>query len=194
MKLYSYQGQEPKELPHKIRLSDGRSRTDSSSFTEEEIIDAGFTGPYEIPDFNSEHQRLFWDPNNLSYIIEDISDEELWDKVREKRNRLLLESDWTMSLDVPGDNINLKEWMKYRQRLRDITTQDSNPKLIVWPLSPDENDNFDVEPVFELRARFRIEDLEANLKTSLEKIKDLETEINNLSEIIKNNSTSSQGG
>jgi hypothetical protein len=31
--LYSYQGAEPAALPHRIRLSDGSTRTDASTFT-----------------------------------------------------------------------------------------------------------------------------------------------------------------
>ena len=55
--LYSYQGQEPQILPHRISLSDGRSRTDASSFTDEELNDAGITGPYTRPEYNQEYQR-----------------------------------------------------------------------------------------------------------------------------------------
>ena len=41
--LYSYQGQEPKILPFRITLSNGQTRTDPSTFTPEEIADAGYT-------------------------------------------------------------------------------------------------------------------------------------------------------
>ena len=48
--------------------------------------------------------------------------------VREKRNRLLAESDWTQT----RDNVRLNDgtWQLYRQDLRDITKSASfNPKL-----------------------------------------------------------------
>ena len=38
--------------------------------------------------------------------------------IRNKRNELLKESDWTQLADV---NINKEEWVTYRQALRDIT-------------------------------------------------------------------------
>jgi len=161
--LYSYQGQEPQELPHKLRLSDGKTRTDSSTFTEKELADAGFTGPYEVPEYNQEYQRLYWNSEILSFVLEDISDEEIWDNVRKERNRLLAESDWTMVSDAPGE-LNLQEWEKYRQRLRDLPKTFLDPKKIIWPESPDETTHFDLEPVIELRNRWRVQDLEQKVK------------------------------
>jgi hypothetical protein len=161
--LYSYQGQEPSVLPHRITLSDGRSRTDSSTFTEEELNDVGITGPYEIPQYDSKTQRMHWNSETLSYVIEDKTDEELWEPIRRERNRLLAESDWTMTADVPGQ-INLPEWAKYRQRLRDIPNYYDDPKKVVFPIKPSEQKTFDVEPTIELRLRWRIEDLEEELK------------------------------
>ena len=65
--------------------------------------------------------------------------------VREKRDRLLAESDWTQT----RDNVRLNDsaWITYRQELRDITKSASfNPKLtdkgaldpssVTWPLKP----------------------------------------------------------
>ena len=65
--------------------------------------------------------------------------------VREKRDRLLLESDWTQT----RDNVRLNDsaWVTYRQELRDITKSASfTPKLnddgtldessVTWPLKP----------------------------------------------------------
>ena len=40
--LYSYNGEYPTDIPERIRLSDGSTRTDSSTYTEEEIADAGY--------------------------------------------------------------------------------------------------------------------------------------------------------
>jgi hypothetical protein len=41
--LYSYQSQYPRPLPFRITLSSGQTRTDPSTFTAEEIADAGYT-------------------------------------------------------------------------------------------------------------------------------------------------------
>lgn len=56
-----------------------------------------------------------------------------WPLVRAKRDRLLLESDWTQLPDVP---LATKEaWAEYRQQLRDVTLQ-QDPFNIVWPTRP----------------------------------------------------------
>ena len=39
--------------------------------------------------------------------------------------------------DTPGE-INLIEWTKYRQRLRDLTESYSSPKEVVFPFKPDQ--------------------------------------------------------
>lgn len=56
-----------------------------------------------------------------------------WDEIRDLRNNLLSQSDWTQLIDV---NLpNQSEWQSYRQQLRDITNQ-SDPFNIVWPTKP----------------------------------------------------------
>lgn len=59
MTLYSYKSQYPKPLPHRIRLSDGTTRTDPSSFTVQEIEDAGYILAPEKPSANP-WQNLTW--------------------------------------------------------------------------------------------------------------------------------------
>lgn len=60
-----------------------------------------------------------------------ISDK--WDEVREQRNNLLQDCDWTQLSDIPQITKDL--WSTYRQQLRDITTQ-PNPFSISWPVKP----------------------------------------------------------
>ncbi len=57
-----------------------------------------------------------------------------WDNVRELRNTLLNQSDWTQLEDVILDN--KMEWRAYRESLRNITEQSDNPFDIVWPTKP----------------------------------------------------------
>ena len=54
-------------------------------------------------------------------------------QVREKRNKLLAESDWTQVADAPVDKA---AWATYRQALRDITDQDGFPLSVTYPESP----------------------------------------------------------
>lgn len=55
-------------------------------------------------------------------------------EVRQRRNYLLTNSDWTQARDIP-DEIALK-WQPYRQALRDLTAQASFPTNVTWPTEP----------------------------------------------------------
>lgn len=56
-----------------------------------------------------------------------------WSEIRELRNQLLTECDWTQLGDV-SESIKTS-YQSYRQDLRDITNQ-SDPFSIVWPEKP----------------------------------------------------------
>ena len=60
MTLYSLHGARPAPLPSRIRLPSGFTRTDPSTFTEEEILAAGYTGPYDEPDHDPDTEYLYW--------------------------------------------------------------------------------------------------------------------------------------
>ena len=66
--LYSLNNSRPAPLPFRIRLSNGFTRTDPASFTEDEIIAAGFTGPYIEPPYDSVTEQLVWVDGD--YVIE----------------------------------------------------------------------------------------------------------------------------
>lgn len=134
--LYSYQGQEPQKLPDKIRLSDGRSRTDSSTFTEEEIAEAGFTGPYERPDYNPKIEIQSWDSELKEWITTPIPDEVFLQRLRDERNIKLSASDWTQLIDSPLTDEEKSAWTTYRQLLRDLPENTDDPKNVIWPLDP----------------------------------------------------------
>jgi hypothetical protein len=69
MMLYSYQTCWPQELPFRIRLSNGFTCTDPSTFTAEDLADAGFTGPYVEPSYDPDTEILNWNPYTLSFYI-----------------------------------------------------------------------------------------------------------------------------
>ncbi len=60
MTLYSLHGARPEPLPFRITLPNGFTRTDPSTFTEDEIIAAGFTGPYTEPSYDPATEQLDW--------------------------------------------------------------------------------------------------------------------------------------
>lgn len=52
-----------------------------------------------------------------------------WAVIRNQRNQMLKDTDWTQVADAPVDNLT---WAIYRQELRDITLQ-ADPFNITWP-------------------------------------------------------------
>lgn len=54
--------------------------------------------------------------------------------LRNERNRLLVETDWTQLPDVPEATKNA--WQAYRQELRDITKTYQSLDTVVWPTKP----------------------------------------------------------
>ena len=152
-KLYSFNNEEPTLLPHRIQLSDGTTRTDSSTFTEEQLTNAGFSGPYEKPDYDENLQEIIWDKDTLSWDILDKppsssfkNDEELrWHIIRSTRDDLLFLSDWTQipGTDNPLSEEQREEWAIYRQELRDLpSTLPQDVTILdidldeIWPAKP----------------------------------------------------------
>ena len=67
---YSNKGAYPVDtLPHRIILSDGSSRTDSSTFTSEELVDAGYVEVSNPPDFNQETHKLVWSGTEWQTVL-----------------------------------------------------------------------------------------------------------------------------
>ena len=60
-------------------------------------------------------------------------DDQQGTSVRNNRNQLLKDSDWTQVVDAKVDT---KVWAAYRQELRDITGQDGFPFNVIWPTQP----------------------------------------------------------
>lgn len=61
--------------------------------------------------------------------------EGLLNELREARNKLLAETDWTAGTDVPQEIKN--KWLAYRQSLRDITQTYSSLEDAVFPPKPE---------------------------------------------------------
>ena len=54
-------------------------------------------------------------------------------EVRQQRNQLLADCDWTQLPDAP---VSRAAWATYRQQLRDVTGQSGFPWEVVWPEQP----------------------------------------------------------
>ena len=74
-----------------------------------------------------------WIQTDASQSEIDYRLENQWFIIRETRNELLSECDWTQLADIPTETKSI--WSEYRQSLRDITSQ-TNPFNITWPVKP----------------------------------------------------------
>ena len=56
-----------------------------------------------------------------------------WEAIRQKRDQLIRDSDWTMT---PGATVDQAQWTAYRQVLRDLPQTYENAEDVVWPTAP----------------------------------------------------------
>ena len=68
-------------------------------------------------------------------LIETDDENILWARIRYQRDQLLLACDWTQIADSASDK---EAWAKYRQSLRDLPAQKTDPKKIKFPAAPNE--------------------------------------------------------
>lgn len=140
--LYSYKKKYPKELPNRIRLPNGLTKTDKTTFTDEEIADAGYILVSDPPALD-EGDSLHWDGDK--WVVKSLTPEEKlsyqWSKIRELRDGTIASVLWRveryhsevrLGLEPTDDIVKLD---KYIQALRDITKQ-PDPSNIEWPELP----------------------------------------------------------
>ena len=134
--LYTKNGSYPAPLPHRIVLSDGMTRTDRSSFTEEEILDAGYIA-VDNPPIADYPNKLDWDGNEWVIRIPNAQEiSERWDYIRKECVRKLEETDYKVIKAVETGELPPVEFVAYRQELRDLYNNVNNvdPWLAQFPM------------------------------------------------------------
>jgi len=100
-------------------------------------------GIYEqaIVDYNNEKQRLLDEDAERLRKIEEARD--YWQELRDERNYLLEKTDWTQILDNNLTNNERELWTIYRNQLRNLPENITDPKILVldhnhldWPNPP----------------------------------------------------------
>ena len=87
MTLYSYKTQYPTEMPFRIKLSDGRTRTDPTTFTPEEIADASYVAVRNKPEALP-NQIVFWSASDVDWIIRNKNEQELQAESDARRSKI----------------------------------------------------------------------------------------------------------
>ena len=103
--------------------------------------------------FGDEYNGIEWSDTvnikpteeEINRKIKELKTAEPFNLMREERNRLIAETDWTQLKDIDLDIIREKNWKNYRQALRDLPSK-STPKLnnngdldmssVNWPTKP----------------------------------------------------------
>ncbi len=142
MKLYTRGGLFPQDLPEIIELEDGNIRTDSSTFTDEEIESAGWTVAPDPITYDGTTHNINWNSETSSWYLTEVAAEDQaeritagWRGVRSERNSMLADSDYMVIQAIESGTTIASNWATYRQALRDITNQ-SDPFDITWPTKP----------------------------------------------------------
>lgn len=73
----------------------------------------------------------YWTP--IDTAERGVDEEWVWERLRNRRNELLAQTDFRMIADAPW---NQAPWEAYRQELRDLPSNTSDPRKTVWPEPP----------------------------------------------------------
>ena len=80
---------------------------------------------------DGEQVTLVADPSKVQAKIQ-----QAWTALRTQRNRLLQQSDWTALSDAHLSQDKKDAWFTYRQSLRDLPENATDPTQVTWPVSP----------------------------------------------------------
>lgn len=74
-----------------------------------------------------------WEVPGLDPANNEAIDDVVWARLRHRRDTLLVASDWTQVADAACDKA---AWAEYRQALRDLPANTTDPREAVWPTPP----------------------------------------------------------
>ena len=100
---------------------------------------------YEGIDWSETNSQTKPTKEEVTAKLNELNNSEPFKLLREERNKLIAETDWTQLKDIDLDIIRERNWKNYRQALRDLPAK-SNPKLdsygaldmssVIWPDKP----------------------------------------------------------
>lgn len=98
------------------------------------VVPAGYTRT--APKDPIEGNNFIWGNNEwvkVNYSLPDPEERPTWGEIRQKRDVLLKQSDWTQLPDAVCDK---EAWAAYRQELRNITEAFEKSTEVVFPKLP----------------------------------------------------------
>ena len=95
-------------------------------------VSEGFTW-HDAPDDVTDE----WTFSDGTFTAPDTSiNSQDWAKLRSSRDVFLARSDWSQCIDSPLSSSKKTEWQTYRQLLRDLPANTSDPRSPAWPEKP----------------------------------------------------------
>jgi hypothetical protein len=73
---------------------------------------------------------------NLNYFTNTVTVDSKWAEIRQLRDDLLKQTDWTQLPDVQLDDATKAAYTAYRQALRELPQNNTDPFNIVLPSKP----------------------------------------------------------
>ena len=89
--------------------------------------------PIDEGNYDYQEWKLWTEDGGVT--TEANSDPLTWDDIRATRDKILRDTDWTMTT---GATVDQAQWAAYRQNLRDLpqTYKDKTSDDVVWPTQP----------------------------------------------------------
>jgi len=91
-------------------------------------------GPVFVDDLDDDGNPIYADDLEAEYRAS--VDASVAASVRESRNQLLADSDWTQLLNAALSDSQVSSWAAYRQALRDLPETSGFPHEVTWPELP----------------------------------------------------------
>lgn len=140
--LYSFNGNYPQPIGNRIRLSNGKTKTDSSTFTDEDLADAGYQLAPDIParPDNVTFCKLEWNGTDWEYRVEPTITE-----IQEERQKVLNAIDYLLeearaTRKLKKQNGESDVYMdQYIMELTNLIANVNDPFNIKWPVYGDGN-------------------------------------------------------
>ena len=131
--LYSHKEKYPEQLPDRIRMPDGLTRT--KPFSDDDLSLAGYM-PVNPPTSLKWYEKLSWSGSEWIITPKDVS--EVWSAIRKQRDEKIKEVEWRYNRYYRHERLGLPQvdtivnLDNYVQALADVTKQE-NPFNIIWP-------------------------------------------------------------
>lgn len=101
-----------------------------------EDIEAGYPVPAPPPEpFPGDPDATWTYWTDADTAENGVPDEWVWERLRIERDRRLHGTDYRVNPDVPWV---IEPWITYRDELRDLPANTTDPRKAVWPTEPDE--------------------------------------------------------